>query len=194
MIIKIDPDCEKSVNCSGKGECNIATGECACDQFFYSSEDCSLNGENVALICLTAVFGFLAAITSFISFGLCLLVFKKLARRLRVAFAVFNNKRLQRSILAQQLWMHELSTQTKNRGSLAKNEALIALAEKLGPTSWHVNPKYLKFNKKIGIGSYGDVYSGTLRSTTPVAIKLLKSTLIEANAIENFVNEITLWA
>ena len=86
----------------------------------------------------------------------------------------------------------------------------LILQNKFQPFSWRLKSSELKFKEKIGIGSFGEVYRGILRGSTPVAIKVLKESQLwgSENAsnqgnksgesvptgVEDFFHEISLWS
>lgn len=98
-----------------------------------------------------------------------------------------------------------LMAQIENMGQM--DQKMLQLHDKIKPFSWVLRAGELQFKERIGMGSFGEVYRGLLRGSTPVAIKVLKehhlwdSLSTESNhgselppGVQDFFQEISLWS
>ena len=128
--------------------------------------------------------------------GILGILSRRVYKRMKIAIAVFTNKKLRNSMLRQQLWLKELDTLSD-----ASSALMMQMAEKLGPNLMLIPAKHIKIREKIGSGTFGDVYSAVLRGSTEVAVKTIRGTTIfnKGSNTDNdkttaFVHEITLWS
>lgn len=190
--------CTAELNCTNKGSCTNQ-GICNCP-FLYDTDSCAnINGQQLGIIIAVGISAITATVLFIASSGIFFFLVTKLYKKLKVVRAFMRNKRLQRSTIAQQLWMAEMNKYSSSNPDQA--DIMMQITAKLGPTSWLINPKDIQLRERIGSGSFGDVYMGYLRGSTQVAVKTVKGSFLlsdsltkKSDKISDFMNEITLWS
>ncbi|GLT75297.1 hypothetical protein SLA2020_470310 [Shorea laevis] len=92
--------------------------------------------------------------------------------------------------IEKQSWpkQHSLSPNCKEKMEIQLDPNHVAIPND-GTDVWEIDPKHLKFEKKVASGSYGDLYKGTYCSQD-VAIKVLKPERVSSEMEKEFAQEV----